>query len=348
MVEPPRSVPDPSLIGINTASPFVPPPPSVSPGAVSLPPSDSEWSTASDWSLNASNPSSRAPSPYHLAAHLNPQFPPTVTEEHIRTLINVCNAIGGRATPIPSTSQCYPSAPLETSASRPATPEAKRKKVRRPANAFMLYRSWLIKSGRIPKEVEKRQQNISRVAGDCWRLLTAKEKEEWHDKAEVVKKEHIKLYPEYKFTPERKSSRRKAAADPDVQVPEGEDLIRFIREKYVGIQGESKAPSRPRKSSSRRKAKVKAEAEPVPTLSHASTPSPASISVPRTPVSLSGPSSAPAMLADYQMPVLPDIQSLPHEINQDMLGKFVASIAEQNAMDDDMVCSLLRCSSLHL
>ncbi|EJF62782.1 hypothetical protein DICSQDRAFT_12852, partial [Dichomitus squalens LYAD-421 SS1] len=73
--------------------------------------------------------------------------------------------------------------------------------VRRPANAFMLYRSWLLKSGQIPKNVEKRQQNISRVAGECWNLLSMEEKGEWHDKAEIVKIEHALLHPEYKFTP---------------------------------------------------------------------------------------------------------------------------------------------------
>ncbi|KAI1786698.1 hypothetical protein LXA43DRAFT_1109194 [Ganoderma leucocontextum] len=338
---------------LNTTSPFVPPTPSASPGAVSVAPSDSDWSTSSDWSLNASNPSSRAPSPYLLAPRSTPQNSSVFTEEDIKTFFEVYQAIGGRVTPIPSTSQCPPPAPVEASTPRPASasPEGAKPKIPRPANAFMLYRSWLLKSGHIPLNIERRQQHISRVAGECWNLLSKEKQRIWHDKAEDVKREHCKKYPEWKFAPERKSARRKTPSDPNAPVPEGEDYIRWIRETYVGLKGHAVAPPRPRKSKSRRTAsarassRVNADLEPLPALSYTPAPSPPSTLVPSTPsssvpaspvVPLSRPPSVPASLADYRLPVLASPGHLAHELNDEgMLGGFVASLAMQNAKDDD-------------
>ncbi|RDX55428.1 hypothetical protein OH76DRAFT_1319713, partial [Lentinus brumalis] len=73
--------------------------------------------------------------------------------------------------------------------------------VPRPANAFMLFRSDMIKTGQIPKDVEQRQQNISRVAGQCWNLLPPEQKAYWHQKAAEKYEEHMKMYPNYKFSP---------------------------------------------------------------------------------------------------------------------------------------------------
>nr|VWO95193.1 ATP-dependent RNA helicase CshA (EC [Ganoderma boninense] len=334
---------------LNTSSPFTPPTPSPSPGAVSMAASDSEWSTASDWSLDSSNPSSRAPSPYLLALGSTPQNPSTVTEEHIKTLLEVYQAIGGRATPSPTTSQCPPTPASMLPAG--ASPEGVKRKIPRPANAFMLYRSWLLKSGQIPPNIEKRQQHISRVAGECWNLLSKEEQQTWHKKAEDVKREHCKKYPEWKFAPERKSSRRKTPSDPDAPVPEGEEYIRWIRETYVGLKGDAVAPPRPRKSKPRRTAsarasgKAKVEDEPVPALSYTPASSPTSTLVmPQTPsvsvtaspaVSLSRPPSTPASLVHYRYPLLTSPAPLAHELDGDaMLGTFVA-LAVQNANDDD-------------
>ncbi|KIK97983.1 hypothetical protein PAXRUDRAFT_95391, partial [Paxillus rubicundulus Ve08.2h10] len=74
----------------------------------------------------------------------------------------------------------------------------------RPPNAFMLYRSDFLKRRTIPPEVEKRQQNLSRIAGQCWNMLPDDEKAVWHDKAAAVQAAHYAKYPFYKFKPSRK------------------------------------------------------------------------------------------------------------------------------------------------
>ncbi|KIJ69992.1 hypothetical protein HYDPIDRAFT_51118, partial [Hydnomerulius pinastri MD-312] len=69
----------------------------------------------------------------------------------------------------------------------------------RPPNAFMLYRSDFLKRRTVPREVEKRQQNLSRIAGQCWNMLPEREKAIWHDKAAAVQAAHHAKYPHYRF-----------------------------------------------------------------------------------------------------------------------------------------------------
>ncbi|KAF9068677.1 high mobility group box domain-containing protein, partial [Rhodocollybia butyracea] len=71
----------------------------------------------------------------------------------------------------------------------------------RPPNAFMLFRSHMLKTKAIPPSAERRQQQLSKVAGECWNLLTQEERKPWHDEAARLLKEHQRKYPDYKFTP---------------------------------------------------------------------------------------------------------------------------------------------------
>ncbi|KAF8195961.1 hypothetical protein K438DRAFT_1968430 [Mycena galopus ATCC 62051] len=131
-----------------------------------------------------------------------------------------------------------PAAPLPPSSSR---------RIPRPPNAFILYRSDLLKTGMIPDNVERRQQNLSRVAGECWNLLSAAEKKVWQDLALERAARHAIDYPGYHFKP---SPRGKAKAKPranDASDANGDDLIRALRETYVGITGPSICSSRGKK-----------------------------------------------------------------------------------------------------
>ena len=206
--------------GQDSASPFTPP--SASPGAVSLPP-DSDWSSSSDWSSRPTTPAQLPVGAYPQDQRgmwwgMHPFF------------------FGGSPDSRPSS---------------PETPKAK-EKIPRPPNAFMLYRSHLLKTKMIPKEVEQRQQNISRVAGECWNMLSKADKELWHAEAKKAMELHRRRHPNYKFTPERKSSRKKAQLDPDMPPSDDKDYIRFLRERCVGIYGPAQTPPRPRKARARR------------------------------------------------------------------------------------------------
>ncbi|KAF9780027.1 hypothetical protein BJ322DRAFT_1023923 [Thelephora terrestris] len=86
-------------------------------------------------------------------------------------------------------------------------PDGKRKKIPRPPNAFMLFRSWLIRHGKLPPEVERRQQHISKIAGKAWRLLDESTKDGWRDQALKLVQEHERKYPNNKHEPSPKNHR---------------------------------------------------------------------------------------------------------------------------------------------
>ncbi|KAG9317529.1 hypothetical protein JVU11DRAFT_1735 [Chiua virens] len=75
------------------------------------------------------------------------------------------------------------------------------KRIPRPPNAFMLYRSDFLKRRAVPPEIERRQQNLSRIAGQCWNTLPDSEKEYWFNQAAIVRAEHRARYPFYKAGP---------------------------------------------------------------------------------------------------------------------------------------------------
>ncbi|KAJ4487559.1 hypothetical protein J3R30DRAFT_3696281 [Lentinula aciculospora] len=119
--------------------------------------------------------------------------------------------------------------------------------VPRPPNAFMLFRSNMLKTKAIPQTAEKRQQQLSKVAGECWNLLSPAEKQVWHDEAAKQLREHQVKYPDYKFTPASRGSSRKMKRDADQLATSDKDRVRELREKWTQIYGPAAAPSRRRK-----------------------------------------------------------------------------------------------------
>ncbi|KAJ7700026.1 hypothetical protein B0H17DRAFT_1196035 [Mycena rosella] len=136
-----------------------------------------------------------------------------------------------------------PSAPV-----LPSPSKSKSRRIPRPPNAFILYRSSLLSKGKIPDNIERRQQTLSRVAGQCWNLLTAAQKRVWQDLAAERAAIHQLEYPDYHFKP---SSRGKGKAKLRSNEDKSDDAIRALRETYVGICGPSICASRQRKSKSR-------------------------------------------------------------------------------------------------
>lgn len=158
-----------------------------------------------------------------------------------------------------------PASSLPVSPTAPSAPH-----IPRPPNAFMVYRSELIKSGRIPQGVEHRQQNISRLAGECWNLLTEDEKGVYRKKAADALEEHKRLNPNYKFTPAPRGSRRSKAKSQSDDPNDAKDHIRNIRETYVGVIGPSLVAPRRRKRQSAKDRTV--EKDKTPSSSSQSSP----------------------------------------------------------------------------
>ncbi|KAF8974281.1 hypothetical protein BDZ97DRAFT_1751113 [Flammula alnicola] len=129
-------------------------------------------------------------------------------------------------------------------------------RIARPPNAFMLFRSDFLKKGVIPGFVECRQQNLSRIAGQVWNLMDPVEKEKWSDRAQEVLKDHQQRFPDYKFTPAARGSRRTKSKMREDGSGMGEDEVRRIRETYTNVIGPSAASNRKRTQKKARSVEV--------------------------------------------------------------------------------------------
>ncbi|KAF5337569.1 hypothetical protein D9758_016841 [Tetrapyrgos nigripes] len=99
--------------------------------------------------------------------------------------------------------------------------------IKRPANAFMLFRADFVKRKHIPDSVEMKHKSLSGIIGAIWRELPAKDREEWERLAKHVEEDHRKRHPDYKFRPihkkkgkePSKSSGRKRGREADFDEP---------------------------------------------------------------------------------------------------------------------------------
>lgn len=135
-----------------------------------------------------------------------------------------------------------------------AAPSTPPQRIPRPPNAFMLFRSDFLRQGIIPPHIEKRQQNLSAIAGECWRMMPKGEKEEWKGRAAEEQTKHQLKYPGYKFCPAPRGMGRGRANAPSAgeatgsggKALQGESRLRGIREKYTGYTGSAPPPDRRR------------------------------------------------------------------------------------------------------
>ncbi|KAI0063194.1 hypothetical protein BV25DRAFT_1765064, partial [Artomyces pyxidatus] len=72
--------------------------------------------------------------------------------------------------------------------------------VRRPANAFICFRSHLW-NGDSMRNVETDHRDVSRIAAGLWRKRTSQEQLPFRLIAEEAKLRHARKHPEYKYAP---------------------------------------------------------------------------------------------------------------------------------------------------
>lgn len=70
------------------------------------------------------------------------------------------------------------------------------KHVKRPPNAFMLFRSWFLKSDKMPQI--RQMSQASQILGAVWHNLPAPERRQWHALAIERQREHLSLQFQYK------------------------------------------------------------------------------------------------------------------------------------------------------
>ena len=88
-----------------------------------------------------------------------------------------------------------------SSKSSAESPKPGAKRIPRPRNAFMIYRSTVWAQQKIPTGIERDHRHISRIIGHCWNSLPEEEKRIWRATAEEEKQEHSRKYPGYRYSP---------------------------------------------------------------------------------------------------------------------------------------------------
>lgn len=73
--------------------------------------------------------------------------------------------------------------------------------VPRPRNAFILFRSALVRQGKLPTHIQGDHCKISRHAGDLWHSLDDSQRSPWLSLAEKEKEKHASIYPGYRYNP---------------------------------------------------------------------------------------------------------------------------------------------------
>jgi len=138
---------------------------------------------------------------------------------------------------------------LGVSSSSPIRPK-RLDHIPRPRNAFMIFRSEFVAAEKISRTVERDNRHISRIVGHCWNQMSEDEKHVWRLKAEHEKLQHMRKYPDYKFSPAlrvTKPRKRHVQRNGDDEIlrcrrvadlllagKEGETLARAIKEENLG------------------------------------------------------------------------------------------------------------------
>ncbi len=127
--------------------------------------------------------------------------------------------------------------------------------VKRPRNAFILFRSHAIQQGLIPKTVENHQKNVSNIVSQLWHNLSDEERAKWQRNAAAEKAEHLRLYPEYSYRPPPldHAKKRKATRDRSNTVQKRSETLADEILRSLGRDGLRKEAAEERRALTRRR-----------------------------------------------------------------------------------------------
>ncbi|KAA1466687.1 hypothetical protein DENSPDRAFT_847042 [Dentipellis sp. KUC8613] len=183
----------------------------------------------------------------------------------------------------------------------------------RPPNAFMLFRSDFLKQKIIPHEVERRQQNLSRIAGECWNMLPSAEKKKWQDQAARALKEHQAKFPSYRFTPSPRAGRKNKGRNFEGDDEDEKGRIRKLRERYMPqMIGPAVPPTRKRKQPAARGQRARQE-EPQSLYTSLNLPHSLSMSAMPSPAPVHAPSSLSYPQSVWTPPLDPSPYATPDD-----------------------------------
>ncbi|SJX62940.1 probable pheromone response factor Prf1 [Sporisorium reilianum f. sp. reilianum] len=134
---------------------------------------------------------------------------------------------------------------------RPGVSHAKKtppNHIKRPRNAYIIFRSHTVSQKLIPKEVENDHRNISRIIAHMWKSLKPEDRAHYEQIAREEKERHKQLFPNYRYQP---ITRRAEVSKRNVKKLEnGDEECQEIADIILKAQGKegvvvSSEPSKP-------------------------------------------------------------------------------------------------------
>jgi hypothetical protein len=107
----------------------------------------------------------------------------------------------------------------------------------RPPNAFILFRSYFIKSQHVSTEVETNHSTLSKIIGLTWQNLPEEERQLWHSKAREALDEHKRKFPKYAFRPVQTKAKGAASEKRKVREVEPKDIKRCTKIAQLLVEG---------------------------------------------------------------------------------------------------------------
>lgn len=194
----------------------------------------------------------------------DPHLAPTIVAKSLAPADNTTSAKLQTPPPQKSPRRAQPPNPQSSSTTRKnslksSNASPRNKRIPRPRNAFIIYRSTVWAQRKIPIGIERDHRHISRIIGHCWNSLPEEEKRTWKVRAEEEKREHLRKYPGYRYSPntrtkkpvkrkvnrngEKDKQRCKKVAELLLLGAEGSALENAVKELDVGNEGHSSIPA---------------------------------------------------------------------------------------------------------
>lgn len=130
-----------------------------------------------------------------------PYFLPPMPFEVPELSAAVLTPASAKPLPLPGSSGAVQAKPVRLANGRRHVP--------RPRNPFILFRCDLVHQRKVLPRSDLDDTNISRIAGDLWREMTAAQRKPWVELAAQEKARHALLYPDYKYAPAHSGSKTK-------------------------------------------------------------------------------------------------------------------------------------------
>ncbi|KAI8627158.1 high mobility group box domain-containing protein [Xylariaceae sp. FL1651] len=126
---------------------------------------------------------------------------------------------------------------MPTSSESPKEAPADEERVKRPPNAWILYRQYHHPhvTARYPGI---HNSQVSKIISSQWQAMTDHDKKPWYQRARARAEEHKRLHPDWKYHPSQEKSKRRQFHNHQIQQAQASQAVQY-QEHPLGVPGQS-------------------------------------------------------------------------------------------------------------